>query len=286
MSRARHHNPTRREPEGKFALEYHMEMVSDSERTNRCRLAIEQVVEPDMAFCEIGCGTGIFTVQAANICRKVYAIEIDPVVLEIAKGNVHKAGLSSRVEFLLADACTVTLNEPVDVIFCEMMSIWLVNEPQVPMMNHAREHFLKKNGSVIPGKVINLFELGQFDYLFDSTEIRAPLPQFTGVKSPRIMTESKVANVIELTEPTPDEMNVSKKLEVLLSGTLNCVRLTSLVQFAPGVNFYSTDSLMPATIVPLDSDVTVAEGDLVRFEASYRHHSRIEDSQFRVTKLG
>lgn len=284
MSRLRHQTPTYSDSMGKFGLAYHMEMVIDSERVNLCKSGIERTLESHHVFCELGCGTGIFTIHAAKRCRKVYAIEVDPGILNIAKSNVAKAGLEDRVEFIQGDAMEIQLDEQADVIFCDMMSIWLINEPQVPVINYAREHYLKDDGVVIPSKVINLVELGNFDYIVESTEMKASLPQFTGIRPPRIMTESKVVSIIDFNQSVELEIHSSMEINILLPGVINCARLSSIVQFAHGVNFYSTDSLMPVTIVPLEKEVSVSGGENVLFTAHYRHRSNLDGSLFKVEK--
>jgi predicted RNA methylase len=263
-----------------------MEMIRDAERVDRCRLAIEQAVEPHHIFCELGCGTGIFTIHAARICRKVVAVEIDDRIIEVAKRNVAIAGLSSRVEFIQDDALNVNLIEKVDVLFCEMMSIWLINEPQVPVVNHARTNFIREDGIIIPRKVINIAELGNLDYVFDGVDIKASLPQFTGIRPPRIMTESRVVSTIDFSATLPMTVERNVVFDTLVSGILNCVRLSSIVQFVEGVNFFSTDSLMPVTIVPLKNELFAKEGDRINLHVLYKHRSNLDDSIFEGEIVG
>lgn len=280
-----HHTPYY---EGIFGFPYHMEMISDRERVTQCQRALDYVLKPDMTLCELGCGTGIFSIYAAKRCKKVYAIEVDDSVINIARKNAENNNIIDKIQFLHEDVLKLSSlpdNSKVDAIFCEMMSIWCINEPQVPIMNHARRFLLKKGGVTIPRKIINNVELGNIDYIFHGVELKASLPQFSGIRPPRIMTESKVFNVIDFNSNVPTKVDYSIRLKALVSGRINCARLASIVQFAPSVNFYSTDSLMPITIVPLRREIDVEEGDNIEFYAKFKYRTNLYKSTFEAMKV-
>lgn len=285
MSRLKHHTPIYNDAIGAFGLPYHLEMISDNERVKLCEEAIKKTTSSDLVFCELGCGTGIFSIFAAKLCSEVFAVEIDNKILSIAKKNAYASKTSENIRFINADAIEVKLEKKCDVIFCEMMSIWLINEPQVPIINRARKELLAENGITIPKKIINLVELGNIDYTFGDIEIKASLPQFSGIRPPRIMTESRVASNLDFSKDIPIDMNVEVVFEALVPGIINCARLSSIVELAEGVNFYSTDTLMPVTIVPLKHELMVTPGDKIRFFAKYQHRSNVDDSEFYVERF-
>lgn len=278
MGRAEHQTP--KYGDGAFGLPYHMEMLSDPERVRACKNAILQTVKPESVFCELGCGTGVFSIYAATLCSRVYAIELDQTILKVARRNAENHGVAGRIDFLPGNALEVELPERADVIFCEMMSTWLVNEPQVPVINRAMRDLLAEGGIIIPRRVINLVELGNVDYKFEGVELKASLPQFSGIRPPRIMTTSVVASELDLMVDNPLDVSISCHMRALVSGVVNCARLTSLVEFAPGVNFFCTDTLMPATVVPLVTELEVTSREEIRFCAKYKHRTNLDDSRF------
>ncbi len=75
-------------------------------------------VEPGMIVVDLGCGDGLFTVPLADIAKRVYAIDIDPAVLDRARARVAVAG-PTNCEFVVADAMAVdaVVPEPVDYVF-------------------------------------------------------------------------------------------------------------------------------------------------------------------------
>lgn len=283
MTRISHHNPKyKNQSKGNFNLSYHLEMVSDSERVSLFKKGIDKAVNAKTVFCELGCGTGIFSIYAAKKAKKVYAVEIDRNVLNIARQNAENAGMADKITFINADASTVELPEKVDVAFCEMLSIWMLEEPQVIVMNHVRKNLLKPGAILLPEKVINLAELGNFDYVYGDIEIKAPIPQFTGIKRPRVMTESKVLNVVSFNQENAKEISGKIEFKALTSGVVNCVRLSSIVKIADGINFYSTDSLMPLTIVPLRNELFVKEGQKIKLIINYKHRDSIDNAHFEI----
>jgi ubiquinone/menaquinone biosynthesis C-methylase UbiE len=66
---------------------------------------------------DIGAGTGYFTVRLAKAPArpKVYAVDIEPAMLEHVKQRAAKEGLT-QVVTVLASAATANLPEPVDVV--------------------------------------------------------------------------------------------------------------------------------------------------------------------------
>ena len=278
MTRTKHHNPNYFNKEkGNFDLAYHLEMVSDYERVNQLKKGIDKVINQDSIFCELGCGTGIFSIYAAQKAKKVYAVELDENIYQIAKENINNSGLSDKITLIHGDASKVTLPEKVDIIFCEMLSIWMIEEPQVLVMNHAVKNLLKPNGITIPEKIINIAELCNTNYDFSNIQIKAPIAQFTGIKHPRIMTESKVVNTVGFNKENNREVNIETQFTALTSGIINSVRLSSIVKIADGINFYSTDTLMPLTIVPLKNVIYVDEGEKVQLVTKYEYRDSLNN---------
>jgi SAM-dependent methyltransferase len=78
----------------------------------------EMGVEPGMVAVDLCCGDGLFTVPLASIAKRVYAIDIDPVMLDRARARVAAASVAN-CELVVADATTVdaVVPEPVDYVF-------------------------------------------------------------------------------------------------------------------------------------------------------------------------
>lgn len=91
-----------------------MALLYDRRRVKAFRRAIELTVRPGDVVADLGAGLGILSLFAAEDAKKVYAVEWSPEVAE-AGAAVARAN-TSNIEYVVADARTVTLPEPVDVV--------------------------------------------------------------------------------------------------------------------------------------------------------------------------
>jgi predicted RNA methylase len=279
-TRIEHHRPQYLDEHGHFRKAYHLEMIADHARTEAIRKAIQQVIRPDTVFCELGCGSGLFSLFAAGWCRKVYAIESDPNMLEVARANVMRSRWAGKVEVIEGDATKITLPEPIDVVFAELMSIWAVEEPQVVAINHARRALLKPGGIALPTRIVNLAELGYQAFRYDEAELEAEMPLFTGIVRPAVLTERRRCMELNFADVVAPDLTADVRFEALASGAINCAVLHSIVQMGPEVVFSGTDSLMPPTVVPLKQELRVRAGDQIRFRAIARAWSELGESMF------
>src|SRR6266853_1731652 len=57
------------------------------------KVLVEMGVEPGMVVVDLCCGDGLFTAPLARIADRVYAIDIDPAVLDRARAHAAAAGV-------------------------------------------------------------------------------------------------------------------------------------------------------------------------------------------------
>jgi SAM-dependent methyltransferase len=81
------------------------------------KVLVEMGVRPGVVAVDLCCGDGVFTAPLACTADRVYAIDIDPVMLDRARVRVAEAG-PTNCDFVLADAMTVDaiVPEPVDYV--------------------------------------------------------------------------------------------------------------------------------------------------------------------------
>jgi ubiquinone/menaquinone biosynthesis C-methylase UbiE len=82
------------------------------------KVLAEMGAGPGMVAVDLCCGDGLFTVPLVHIAKRVYAIDIDPVMLDCARAHVAEAR-ADNCEFVVADAMAVAavVPEPVDYVF-------------------------------------------------------------------------------------------------------------------------------------------------------------------------
>jgi SAM-dependent methyltransferase len=82
------------------------------------RVLADMGVRPCMVVVDLCCGDGLFTAPLTSIAARVYAIDIDPAMLDRARALVAAAG-AANCRFVVADAMTIhaVVPEPVDYVF-------------------------------------------------------------------------------------------------------------------------------------------------------------------------
>lgn len=79
----------------------------EREREERCSLMLSSLgVRPGMTVFDMGCGNGFYTVPLAKMVGergKVYAVDIQPKMLEFLKTRAEKAGVAERIEPILGE---------------------------------------------------------------------------------------------------------------------------------------------------------------------------------------
>jgi predicted RNA methylase len=131
----------------------HRQMIRDSARTGAFRDAIKKMVKPGAAVLDVGAGTGILSLFAAQAgARVVYAVERTPIA-GLAARLAERNGFANVVRVIHADIGHAALPERVDVIVAEWLGSIGVNENLLLPVLVARDRWLKPGGVIIPAEV-------------------------------------------------------------------------------------------------------------------------------------
>jgi predicted RNA methylase len=134
-------------------LSLHRWMLRDRVRNEAYRKAITQAVAPGQVVLDIGAGTGILSVFAAQAgASKVYAVERTGIA-SVARRMMEANGVAARVQVLESDLEDIDLPEKVDVIMSEWMGGLGVDENMLAPLVMARDRWLKPGGKMIPERV-------------------------------------------------------------------------------------------------------------------------------------
>ena len=121
------------------------------ETTQICVEALEQVVENGDKVVDIGCGTGILSIVAAELgSKEVVAVDMDPLAVRIANENVELNQKSDYIDVRLGNLVDVlTMDDQADVIVANILAeaIVILSEQVGP--------FLKSEGYFISSGIIN-----------------------------------------------------------------------------------------------------------------------------------
>lgn len=149
-------DPAHAEPQlsaegGRFdSARQHVLMLGDRVRTGSYLEAIRQVVRPGDVVVEIGTGTGVLSVAAAQAgAARVYAIEAT-VIGELARRVFERNGVADRVTLVQGLSSRVTLPERCDVLVAEIIGRDPLEEGVLEFTRDAVARFLKPGGRLIP----------------------------------------------------------------------------------------------------------------------------------------
>lgn len=116
---------------------------------NAYKLSIEKVkkiLEPQQNVLEIGCGTGIITLEIADLVKKITAIDISLNMIDVAKGKAEKTNVTN-IEFKVADGYELPYkDEEFDVILLFNV-LYIIKEPEKQLKEAYR--LLKKGGYLV-----------------------------------------------------------------------------------------------------------------------------------------
>lgn len=144
----------RSEP-GRFdSSEVHIRMLNDTRRTGSYMAAIAETVKPGDVVLDIGTGTGVLAMMAARAgARKVYAVEREPNMANLAEILFKKNGLHDRIQIIRGKSTEIELPEKADVLVSEIVGNDPLAEGILPANNDALQRLLKPEARMIPGRM-------------------------------------------------------------------------------------------------------------------------------------
>ncbi len=132
---------------------FHLELLNDRQRTRAYIEALRETVRPTDVVVEIGTGTGVLAVAAAQAgARHVYAIEGD-LVAETAARVFAANGLEDRITLVRGWSTEITLPHKADLLVTELMGNDPFEERAVPVTHDARQRLLHSRARLLPHRL-------------------------------------------------------------------------------------------------------------------------------------
>jgi len=256
----------------------------DPVRARAFKRAIRSTVRKGDVVVDLGAGSGILSLFAADAgAARVYAVEADLASVHSLKETVKVNGYADRIIVLADDATRVALPEKVDVIICEMIATGLLEELQVPAMNHALR-FARPGCRTL---------LKEYDILADLVDnrstyhgkayqcVRFELPDKPSTHS-RAITSKLPVRTIDFTQRVRKlEVSVRLNCRAERDGVINGLRLSGRTTFHDGSVFTDSLSYSMPMVLPLPP-VTVAVGDPLQFSIRYKLNGGPKSLRYRL----
>ena len=137
------------------ATPYHSDLLKDNKRLSAFYEAINEHGSNDDVAYDLGCGSGILSYFLKDYFNEIFSVEIDFKAYKCARENLNDF---PNVNVINTDVLDYEFPQKADLIVCEMLDTALIDEEEIPVLNHAKQ-FLKDDGKIIPQGIINTVEL-------------------------------------------------------------------------------------------------------------------------------
>ena len=135
-----------------YSLAAYGQMIRDPVRMPAYAKAINSAVFRGAVVADIGTGTGIFAMLAAQAgARKIFAIDPSEMIA-IAEEVAATNGFADAIDFIQARSTETLLPEPVDVIVSDLRGVLPLHTNHIPSIIDARERLLRPGGVLIPAQ--------------------------------------------------------------------------------------------------------------------------------------
>lgn len=255
-----------------FAMTDHVfDCMIDIERTEAFGKAIAATVRTGDVVVDMGSGSGVLAMLAARAgARKVYAVELDRNNIATLDAVFRANGLTDRIVTIHGDVRTVELPEKVDVIIGEMIATALIDELQVPAMNHMLR-FARRHARVLLSRYqtfVDLVDSPVNYHGFDFPLVRYEYPDLRRLRA-KPLTEKQLILDVDFTRPvTTTKVDRRLSLTTQRRGRVNGLRLSGETTFWDGSTLGATYAYSYPIVLPIDP-VEVKKGDALDAKVGY-----------------
>lgn len=259
-------------------LHYHHNMLTDKNRMDNFKAAIDLTVFEGAKVLELGGGTGVLSCFAAEKASKVWCVEFNPDLVAESRRFLALNTNGHKVEVIHADAFEYLPPEPVDVVICEMIHVAMLREKQVEVIEAFKKRYQQRFGdklpAFIPTAVIMAVQPLQQDYNFSG--FYAPIIQFqrAHIEQPGVieLAAPQVYSVLDFTQPTSQEISWQGSFKMETDGIVNALRfITKNILAIDPAQSSTIDWLIDYLVLPLQQPVKVKAND--KLQVSFHHRT-------------
>ena len=248
---------------------YHSDLLKDTDRLSVFYQAIKEYDSNNELAYDLGCGSGVLTYFLKDYFNEIISLEINKKTFECAKDNLKDF---NNVSVINTNVLDYEFTKMADLIVCEMLDTALIDEEEIPVLNHAKK-FLKEGGKIIPKGVINAVELVNLE--------RHYLHWDEGGINYESLSKQVIYDELDFLDDINPEFKTNLKLEVTKEGLLNGLKITTFTKLIDNVIAGPMPMLNPPLLIPLD-ERQVKVKDFIEVELKYIMGNGIESIETKI----
>ena len=241
---------------------YHHDLLKDKDRLAVFFEAIEQYSANSNLAYDLGCGSGVLSYFLSEKFNQIISLEINRKSFECARENL--AGFEN-IEVINADALNFEFRKKADLIVCEMLDTALIDEEEIPVLNHVKK-FLNDDGEIIPQGIINTVELVNME--------RHNVHWDEGAEY-SVLSDEVVYSKFNFLDEINPEFNTILKLRAKKEGVLNGLKITTYTKLNDDIIAGPLPMLNPPLLIPLD-ERQIRVNDFIQVRLKYIMGNGIE----------
>jgi type II protein arginine methyltransferase len=134
---------------------WHFEMLNDEQRNAAFQRALTNLVTPETIVLDIGSGTGLLAMMAAQAgAKEIITCEMVPQLAELTRDTIALNGLSDRIVTLDKKSTSLVIGyemvHKANLLVTETVDCGLLGEGIVTSIAHARENLLTADAQIVP----------------------------------------------------------------------------------------------------------------------------------------
>ena len=247
---------------------YHFDLIKDSQRLSAFYQAISEYDGANDLAYDLGCGSGILSYFLSSNFNEIISLEIDSNAYKCAKENLADF---ENVKVINADVLEYEFDRKADLIVCEMMDTALIDEEQIPVLNHARK-CLKPEGKIIPQAIFNSAELVNLEREYIHWDENARYEVFS---------DALIYSEFDFMEDIDPNFETTLSLKVKRDGTVNGLKITTFTKLADDIVCGPTPMLNPALLIPFE-EKSVKSNEYITVKLKYIMGNGIESIELNV----
>ncbi|RAP51538.1 MAG: hypothetical protein BZ138_04875 [Methanosphaera sp. rholeuAM270] len=232
-------------------MTYYDDLTKDEKRVSVFREAI--IREAHGITFDLGTGSGILAGFASKYAKKVYAFEINPLVIRhYTRENLEKYDNITLIE---ADLTDYEFQEKPDVVICEMLDTALIDEQQATVINNIL-NYTKNDTIFIPKSTYDTITIGSAD-IAHIHYVENDFPSFTAY------SDEQKYNEVHFQKRIDQNFKSDMNIKIKKSGTVNCIRLTTYTRLTKDLITKPTPMLNPPLLIPVKETKVNEEEEII-----------------------